>query len=139
MYVGLCFYNCERPVTDNYVASYVNWSSQVLWINFVSASIKGQLPYKRQKACSQCVRYSEVLLYTKFSLIILHKRSYSYTDIVYGQGFKHVSHNTLHYATPLHDTSFSLKYTPYSVKYSRGPIFVVFVDKLYCLRNRPVK
>ena len=34
-----------------------------LWINFVSASIKGQPLYKGQKARSQCVRYSEVPLY----------------------------------------------------------------------------
>ena len=39
-----------------------------LWINFVSASIKGQPLYKGQKACSQCVRYSEVPLYCKISM-----------------------------------------------------------------------
>ena len=33
-----------------------------LWINFVSASIKGQPLYKGQKARSQCVRYLEVPL-----------------------------------------------------------------------------
>ena len=30
---------------------------------FISASVKGQPPYKGQKAHSQCVRYSEVPLY----------------------------------------------------------------------------
>ena len=39
------------------------WLYLGLWINFVSASIKGQLLYKGQKARSQCVRYSEVPLY----------------------------------------------------------------------------
>ena len=34
-----------------------------LWVNFVSASVKGQPPYKGQKVCSQLVCYSEVLLY----------------------------------------------------------------------------
>ena len=32
-------------------------------MKIVSASVKGQPPYKGQKACSQCVCYSEVLLY----------------------------------------------------------------------------
>ena len=40
------------------------WLYLELWINFVSASIKGQPLYKGQKARSQCVRYSEVPLYT---------------------------------------------------------------------------
>ena len=40
------------------------WLYLELWINFVSASIKGQPLYKGQKAHSQCVRYSEVPLYT---------------------------------------------------------------------------
>ena len=39
------------------------WLYLELWINFVSASIKGQPLYKGQKAHSQCVRYSEVPLY----------------------------------------------------------------------------
>ena len=39
------------------------WLYLELWINFVSASIKGQPLYKGQKARSQCVRYSEVSLY----------------------------------------------------------------------------
>ena len=43
--------------------SYVNW---LLWINFVSTSVKGQPLYKGQNARSQCVRYSEVPLYIYF-------------------------------------------------------------------------
>ena len=39
------------------------WLYLELWINFVSASIKGQPLYKGQKARSQCVHYSEVPLY----------------------------------------------------------------------------
>ena len=34
-----------------------------VWVEFVSASEKGQPLYKGQRACSQFVRYSEVLLY----------------------------------------------------------------------------
>ena len=53
----------------NYVMeSYINWLYLlVIWINFISVSIKGQPQYKRQKALSQCVRYSEVLLQQKQS------------------------------------------------------------------------
>ena len=36
----------------------------VLWVEFVSASEKGQPLYKGQRAHSQFVHYSEVLLYT---------------------------------------------------------------------------
>ena len=48
------------------VISFIMYESLLyleLWINFVSASIKGQPLYKGQKARSQCVRYSEVPLY----------------------------------------------------------------------------
>ena len=39
------------------------WLYLELWINFVSASIKGQPLYKGQKVHSQCVHYTEVPLY----------------------------------------------------------------------------
>ena len=59
------------------------WLYLELWINFVSASIKGQPLYKGQKVRSQCVRYSEVPLYLLFpprnttkGTQTMHKMSY---------------------------------------------------------------
>ena len=53
------------------------WLYLELWINFVSASIKGQPLYKGQKALSQCVRYSEVPLYLQLCVVIAHRHLFN--------------------------------------------------------------
>ena len=89
--------------------SYIYWLYHELWINFVSASIKGQPLYKGQMARSQCVRYSEVPLYYSCLLtpiqfkFIREKKQYIIQGVC---TYCHAIHACLNYASgTFHDVT----------------------------------
>ena len=72
-----------------------------LWINFVSASVKGHPLYKGQKARFQCVRYSEVPLYYYLYLEPCHtvriSNSVCYYNVDCCSGYCECMHTFIHH------------------------------------------